>query len=158
VRRGRIVELRRDPRDRWRLDVDRDRNDRWRKRDLIGSLVKRNRIEPDDVSGVMMVRRFEFEFRVVVRISEMMRLEVLVMQRVPVVRIAFVHMRRRNRERRPHCEQRREDEQGDNATWRPRHSVIMSTRLRCVNQPRRCFLHIVGYEAAGLLSGWGDKR
>jgi hypothetical protein len=91
--------------------------------------VKRNRIQPDHVSDVIVGR---FDFRVVVRIGEMMRLEMLVIQRVPVLRIAFVHVRRRNRKRRPHRQQRREEEQCDNATWRPRHSVIMSTASRRV--------------------------
>jgi hypothetical protein len=67
------------------------------------------------------------DFCVVVRICERMQREMPMHQRAFVVGIAFVHVLRRHRG--PHREQRREDGQEDNATWRPRHSVIMSARV-----------------------------
>jgi hypothetical protein len=112
MRRGRIVELRRNPRNCRRSDADRGRHDRWWKSELIGDLVQRNSVQPDHPpSGIM--RRLDS--RVVVRLRGMMRLEMPVNQRVPVVRLAFVHVL--GRDRGPYREQRRKDEQRDNATW-----------------------------------------
>jgi hypothetical protein len=107
--------------------------------ELIGDLVKRNRIQPDHAPFVIVGG---LDFWVVVRICEMMQREMPVPQRVSVVGIALVHVLRRNRG--PHREQRREDDQCEHATWRPRHSVIMSAGAWLVNLA----LHALSHSAA----------